>query len=172
MRTVYLLRHAKSSWDDSQLLDHDRPLAPRGIRAAKVVAQHLRTAAIAPDVLLCSSARRTRETLDLLSDALPQTCEVRIEDDLYGAGADELLQRLRALPDRAQRAMLVGHNPGLQRLAVALATAGEGLDLLRRKMPTAALATLDAAIDDWPDLAPGCAVLTGYVRPKDLDDAS
>ncbi|MBW3604947.1 MAG: histidine phosphatase family protein [Actinobacteria bacterium] len=76
MRTLYLLRHAKSSWDDPTLADHDRPLAARGIRATSAVADHLRHARVFPDVVLCSAARRTRETLDLLGDAIPATSDV------------------------------------------------------------------------------------------------
>lgn len=169
MRTLYLLRHAKSSWDDPGLADHDRPLAPRGLRAVPCVAEHLRTEGIVPDVVLCSSARRTRETLDLLGDAIPSGCDVRVEDELYDANADELLERLHALPDSVHRAMVIGHNPATQQLALWLAASGERVDQMARKFPTAALATLDASIATWPDLAPGSAQLTGFVRPKDLD---
>lgn len=169
MRTLYLLRHAKSSHDDPTLADHDRPLAPRGIKATPVVADHLRDAGVVPDVLLCSSARRTRQTLELLGDAVPAECDVRIEDGLYQASADALLERVRALPDGAPRAMLIGHNPALERLARVLAASGERLDRMTKKFPTAALATLEAPIDRWSDLAPGSARLAGFVRPKDLD---
>ncbi len=168
MRTLYLLRHAKSSWDDPTLGDHERPLATRGVGATPYIADHMRDARIAPDVLLCSSARRTRETLDLLGDAIPADCEVHIEDGLYGASADALLDRLRALPDTTHRAMLIGHNPALQRLAWLLAHSGAKLSRLNRKFPTAALATLEAPIDGWSDLSRGSAELTGFVRPKDL----
>lgn len=168
MRTLYLLRHAKSSWDDPTLADHDRPLAPRGSRATPHVADHMRQAGIVPDVVLCSSARRTRETLDLLGDAIPADCDVHIEAELYETTADALLDRLRALPDRAQRAMLIGHNPALQQLALQIAGAGAPLGQMSRKFPTAALATLEASIDRWPDLEANDALLTGFVRPKDL----
>jgi phosphohistidine phosphatase len=169
MRTLYLLRHAKSSWDDHTLADHDRPLASRGIRATPYIADHMREAGIVPDVLLCSSARRTRETLELLGDAVPTECEVHVEDGLYGAPADTLLERLRALPGSVHRAMLIGHNPALQQLALLLAGSGDRLGRMTEKFPTAALATLDASIERWPDLAQGCARLTGFVRPADLD---
>lgn len=171
MRTLYLLRHAKSSWDDPTLADHERPLAARGIRATSAVADHLRAAGVAPDVVLCSAARRTRETLDLLGDAVPASSDVQVEDRLYGAPANVLLDRLRALPDSARRAMLIGHNPALQELALQLAASGSPLDRMAHKFPTAALATLEASIDTWADLAPGCANLTGFVRPKDLNVA-
>lgn len=169
MRTLYLLRHAKSSWDDPSLADYDRPLAPRGQRAMPYVADHLRAEGIVPDVVLCSSARRTRETLDRLGDAIPAGCGVRVEDELYDADAEALLERLQALPDGEHRAMVIGHNPAIRQLALLLAASGERVDRMARKFPTAALATLDASIAAWSDLAPGCAGLTGFVRPKDLD---
>lgn len=168
MRTLYLLRHAKSSHEDPTLADHDRPLAPRGIKATPVVADHLRDAGVTPGVLLCSSAHRTRQTLELLGDAVPARCDVLIEDELYQASADALLQRVQRLPDGAMRAMLIGHNPALERLALLLAASGDRLDRMTKKFPTAALATLEVAIDRWSDLAPGSARLTGFVRPKDL----
>jgi len=169
MRTLYLLRHAKSSRDDPALADHDRPLAPRGIKATPVVADHLRDAGVVPDVVLCSSARRTRQTLDLLGDAVPPDCDVRIEDGLYQASAQTLLERIHALPDGAPRAMLIGHNPALERLALLLAASGDHLDRMASKFPTAAVATLEAAVDSWSDLTPGSARLTAFVRPDDLD---
>jgi phosphohistidine phosphatase len=168
MLTLHLLRHAKSSWDDPGLADHDRPLAPRGIRAAGTMAAHMRAAGIRPDLVLCSSSQRTRETLDLLDDAVPASCGVRIEDWVYGAWADELLDGLRRLPPDARRVLLVGHNPGLQDLALRLAASGELLAEVAEKFPTGALATLEADIRGWPDLAPGCARLAGFVRPRDL----
>ena len=93
---LLLLRHAKSSWDDAGLADHDRPLAKRGRRAAERVGAYLRTSDLLPDLVLCSSARRTQETLELL--ALGDR-EVRIEEGLYGAVEHELLDRVRQLSD-------------------------------------------------------------------------
>jgi phosphohistidine phosphatase len=168
MLTLHLLRHAKSSWDDPGLADHDRPLAPRGTRAAGTMAAHMRAAGIRPDLVLCSSSQRTRETLDLLGDAVPAGCDVRIEDWLYGAWAEELLDRLRRLPPEARHVLLIGHNPGLQDLALQLASSGELLAEVAEKFPTGSLATLEADIGAWPDLAPGCARLAGFVRPRDL----
>ena len=169
MRTLYLLRHAKSSWDEPDRDDHDRPLAGRGVRATPYVAAHMRRQAITPRLILCSSARRTRETLGLLGDAVPIDCTVQVEEDLYDASADDLLHRLRAVPADADHVMVIGHNPALQRLAWLLARSGEGLSRLTRKFPTAALATLHADVDDWSQLSRGCARLADFVRPKDLD---
>src|SRR5215831_14982212 len=91
---LYLLRHAKSSWDDPALADHDRPLAPRGRRNGAALAEHVTREGIAPDLVLCSTALRARETLALLLPALGGEAEIQLEDELYGATADELLARL------------------------------------------------------------------------------
>jgi phosphohistidine phosphatase len=164
---LYLLRHAKSSWDDPSLADHDRPLAPRGRRAAKRMAGHLRDAGIAPDLVLCSPARRARDTLKRISSALPKATEVQIEDGLYGAGHEELLDRLRKLPDDVSSVMLVGHNPGLEDLAMALVAPGSH-DRLQEKFPTGALATLSIPGESWMALEEGGAELVDFVIPKAL----
>lgn len=165
--TIYLLRHAKSSWSDSALPDHERPLAPRGRRAAKVIAKHVRQAGIEPELVLCSSAERTRETLELVRHALGDA-PVQIEDELYTASSDRLLERLRAVGDEVASVMLIGHNPALQDLALALASTGAELERLHAKFPTAALATLVVPGGSWSGLAAGDAELAAYVVPREL----
>jgi phosphohistidine phosphatase len=135
---LHLLRHAKSSWDDPVLADHDRPLAPRGIRAAARVAGHLREHGISPSLVLCSTALRTRQTLAALLPALVGETELRLESRLYGASSGELLARLREVSDTVPAVMMIGHNPGLEDLVDALA----GADAPDR-LPTAALVTLE-----------------------------
>jgi phosphohistidine phosphatase len=168
VRTLYLLRHAKSSWTDRTLPDHERPLAPRGQRDAKRIADHLVRESVEPQVVLCSSAVRTRQTLELIRPVLGAASSVSLERELYAASTDELLERVRSLPHAIASAMLIGHNPGLQGLAVALASSGNELKRLEAKFPTGALATLTFADTDWNRLAPGEAVLTAYVVPKQL----
>jgi phosphohistidine phosphatase len=172
MRRVYLLRHAKSSWKDRSLADRDRPLAGRGRRAAKAVARHLEAEGIRPDLVLCSPARRTRETLARVEGAFGDRVEARLEETLYGASEAELLARLKALPQQVGSVMLIGHNPGLEELALALASEGAGLARLREKYPTAALATIDLPAERWSAVKRGSGELVGYVRPRDLDSAS
>lgn len=167
MRTVYLLRHAKSSWK-SGLPDHERPLAPRGRRAGKAICLQLQKQGIEPEQVLCSTARRTRETLELIEPALG-TADVQIEPELYGASRDELLDRLRSVPDGVGSVMLIGHNPGLQLLALDLARPAPELRELEAKYPTAALATLAFPGSSWHELASGGAELVGLVRPRDLE---
>ena len=167
MRTLYLLRHAKSSWADPALSDHERPLAPRGRRDAKRIATHLLELGIAPELVLCSTAVRTRETLELLRPAL-DAATVELEAALYAAWAETLLERLRAVPDERRSVMLIGHNPGLEDLALMLASAGPERDRVEEKFPTAALATLRTPTASWKELSPGGAVLAAYVVPKQL----
>jgi phosphohistidine phosphatase len=165
VKRLFLLRHAKSSWDDPRLDDHDRPLAPRGLRASAVMAEHLRQERIAPTLVLCSPARRTRETLERVMPL--DRAEVRIEDELYRASSKDLLQRLRELPHEVDSVMLIGHQPAIQQLALQLAAEGSELERLKAKFPTAALATLDFP-GEWSGLGRGSAELVAYVKPKQL----
>jgi phosphohistidine phosphatase len=159
-RTLYLLRHAKSDWDDPTLADHDRPLAPRGRRNATALASHLETARIAPELIVCSSARRTRETLAGILPTLDAETEIRVEDELYAAGAVQLLERLRRVPADTASAMLIAHNPGLEDLAAQLdPSAG------REPFPTGALETF--ALPGWVALGPGGGVLTARWTPRE-----
>jgi phosphohistidine phosphatase len=166
VKRLFLLRHAKSSWDDPGLDDRDRPLAPRGRRASELIAGHLRREGIAPSLVLCSSARRTRQTLERVIPALDAS-DVSIEDGLYGASSGGLLERLREVPEDIDSVMLVGHQPAIQELALDLAGDGAELARVRAKFPTAALATLLFA-GEWSELAPGSAELVAYVKPKEL----
>ena len=166
MNRLLLLRHAKSSWDDPALPDHERPLAARGHRAADRMAEHLRSSAIEADLVLCSSALRTRETLQRMAGAFGDP-EVIVEDELYGASDEELLHRLHGVPDGFEAVALIGHNPGLWDLALSVAGSGDDLARMRSKFPTGALAVLEFD-GRWGDLAPGRARLTSFVIPKDL----
>jgi phosphohistidine phosphatase len=169
--TLYLLRHAKSSWTDPALPDHERPLARRGRRACKLIAAHLRAERIAPALVLCSSAVRTRETLEGIAPALPGATELRVDGALYGASASDLLTILRALPEDLDAVLLIGHDPGMHDLTLSLARPGALRDEVRPKFPTAALATLTLTTS-WAAAAPGTADLTAFVTPRGLSDPS
>jgi phosphohistidine phosphatase len=170
-RHIYLLRHAKSSWDEPSLPDHDRPLAERGRQAVKVLARYVEQREIDPDLVLCSSARRTRETLD---GVIPGRQAV-VDRELFVAGYEQLLQRLRHVEPEIRSVMVVGHNPALQMLTLHLAgvegagrpAGADGLEEIRRKLPTGALATLSFD-SPWSELTRGSAELEDYVRPKAL----
>lgn len=130
------------------------------------MAGHLASHPLVPDLVLCSTALRSRQTCERLAPALAGA-PVRYERRIYAASADDLLARVQALPDTVTSVLLIGHNPGLEDLALRLARPAPERDRLAAKFPTGALATLEATTL-WSALGPGCATLTAYVRPRDL----
>jgi phosphohistidine phosphatase len=169
VKALYLLRHAKSSWGDDSIPDHERPLAPRGTKATRALARYIADKHVAPALVLCSTAVRARQTLEGVGSALGSDADVWHEDSLYGASARELLRRLRRLPPAVPSVMVVGHNPGLEDLAIELVGGGDDTALagLQRKFPTGALATL-LIPDTWKALEKGAASVTAFVVPRDL----
>lgn len=168
MRHLWLLRHAKSSWDDPDLPDHDRPLSPRGREAAARIATHLEATHVRPRLVVCSSARRARETLGAVLPGLGDELTIRVDAAVYTFSADGLLETVRALPAEHLEVMLVGHNPAMEDLASMLARDGERLPELRGKYPTGALAGLELDVTAWANAVPGCARLATFVTPRDL----
>ncbi|MFN4015993.1 MAG: SixA phosphatase family protein [Reyranella sp.] len=172
MKKILLLRHAKSAWNVPNQSDHDRPLNDRGERAAKAMAAYIVAKAPRPDLILCSTAARTRQTLAPLVTALDSPAPpISLEKQLYLASESELLERLRALPEDVESVLLIGHNEGIGELAAALAGDGprDALERLRDKYPTGALATLALRPGPWSALAPETCELLAFVRPRDLD---
>jgi phosphohistidine phosphatase len=167
VKRVFLLRHAKSAWDDPELRDRDRPLAPRGRKAAKRVARWAKKHTVRPQLVICSSAARARQTMQLVLPSLGEP-EVWVEVTLYAADAETLLARIQALPDEVDEAMLVGHNPGLMEVLLLLAAPGKLRDRAAVNVPTGALAELEADAGRWVDLMPGNARLTTFVVPREL----
>ena len=169
MHRLFVLRHAKSSWNNAQLADPDRPLAPRGERAAEALAAHVATIDPPPALVLCSTARRAQDTLEPVWAQLPDDTTVLIEEELYGASAPELLDRLREVPEDTPSVLLVGHNPGLEDLVSGLGRDGDPglISRVHTKFPTAALATLTFS-GPWKSLGSGPATLEAFVVPADL----
>ena len=169
MRTLWLLRHAKAAGEDPEG-DHARPLTGRGERAMEALAGWAKGASFAPQLALCSTALRARQSLALLLPALARPPEVVYEDALYLAPARRLLNRLRKLPDATARVLLVGHNPGLQELALLLADRASDTpaERLAESFPTAALAGFECR-EGWAALASHSARLTRFLTPKDLE---
>jgi len=163
-----LLRHAKSSWDDDRLADADRPLAPRGERAADAMATYIDDAAVRPELVLCSPALRARQTLEHVRASLGEP-EVVIDPQLYTFEADPLLVRLRAVPDAVAAVMIVGHNPAFHDLAAMLARTGDRLADLAAKYPTGALAEIELDAPSWSAVGAGGGVLTRFVTPRMLE---
>jgi phosphohistidine phosphatase len=139
-------------------------LAPRGLRAARTMAEHVQRKGVAPAVVLCSPAKRARQTLELIAPSFGAP-EVHIEDRIYAASADDLLDRLRLLAAAVPSVMLIGHNPSLQDLACSLVKRSRSRDMLRERFPTAALVTL-ATSAPWKLLGPGAAELLAYADPR------
>lgn len=168
MPELLLLRHAKSDRKDSGLADFDRPLAPRGQRAAPLVGRYLRDRGLEPELILCSSARRAEETLTLVLTALASAPEIGYLKSLYLAPPSRMLAILRRQSPEIRRILLIAHNPGLERLALELA--GRDRDAAGRRMvekfPTAALARFRVAA--WEDLGREPAKLVAFVTPRDL----
>ena len=177
-RTLLLFRHAKSAWPD--VADHDRPLARRGIRAAPVMGRWLREAGLLPGQVLCSTARRARETWQYAQPGLAATPPVTFDARIYEGAAADLLALIREVPPATGTLLLVGHNPAIEDLALLLAAApgaaaGPGPggsrpgdpERMRSKFPTAAIAVLEFP-GTWPGLAPGRARLTAFVTPGDV----
>ena len=171
MKTILLLRHGKSAWNNPGQGDHDRPLNRRGEQAAKAIADHLVQDRPRPDLILCSTATRARQTLAPLVKRLGAPAPpLALEAGLYLASEDRLLERLKDLADDVATVLLVGHNDGIWQLAEALAGRGQAATLaaLREKYPTGTLAVLRVPADAWRDLAAGSGELLALVRPRDL----
>jgi phosphohistidine phosphatase len=165
-RRLLLMRHAKSSWNDPSLADHERPLNGRGRRDAEAVGAYLGSSDLVPDAVLCSSATRARETLER-SGLRPRS--VRHDDALYGADAEALLSAIRNADPKATTLAVIGHDPGIHDLASSLAgdVPGEEAERLRTKFPTGAVAAFDVE-GAWADLSPERVRLTSFVRPREL----
>jgi phosphohistidine phosphatase len=168
MLRLWVMRHGKSSWDEPGLADHDRPLARRGRRAAAAMGAFLASRPEPINLVLCSTARRAAATVEGLG--LPDDVPVVLEDGLYGAGADEILERLALLEIERRTVLLVGHNPALEDLVHLLEGHGSAKPrrLLARGLKTGCLAELELEATSWSGIAPGHATLAAFTRPKDL----
>jgi phosphohistidine phosphatase len=174
VKTIYLLRHAKSDWADEGLDDHERPLSERGTKAAPQMAASITSKNYTPDLILCSTARRTVETCHVLKGVLGESIPVQFEDGLYLAEPDSLVKRLTRLGDEVKAAMIIGHNPGIGQLAAQLTRSPSGADekerykRLREKFSTAACAVIEVPVKTWADVKTGQGRLADFIRPKDL----
>lgn len=168
MKTLCLMRHAKSGWDDPSLTDHDRPLNERGIEAAALVGRYLKRQGIRPDLVLCSTARRAADTLALVLQELGRGMPVEHDRGLYLTGAPALLEALRGTPDSAETLLMVAHNPDMHHLSQRLAGFGDPKTLraVAEKFPTGGCAILTFEAGRWRDVAPGDGHLVEFVRPR------
>jgi phosphohistidine phosphatase len=172
VKTLTLLRHAKSGWDDPVARDFDRPLNPKGRRAAALMGRHMRALGLTFDRVVASPAVRVMETIADVESGYG-VLGPDYDRRLYLAAETTLLDVARETPDTAATLLLIGHNPGLEDLVLALVPDVPGTlrDSVEEKYPTATLAQMTFAVDRWSDLAPGGATLARFVRPRDLDAA-
>ena len=169
MKTLLLLRHAKSAWPDD-VEDHDRPLADRGRRDAPRMGAYMASAGLQPDLALVSSARRTQETWALVAPALGKACISRTVPSIYEAEPAAILAAIHDAPQQSEMLLVIGHNPGLADLAAALAPVGDAQALARlgTKYPTAGLAVITFEAERWEDVASETGTLAALVTPKTL----
>lgn len=174
MLRLLLLRHAKSSWTDPGLDDHDRPLNARGQKSAPLIGRFMREQKLNPDLVLCSPARRARETWKLVSAELRSSPRLLMEDGLYDFGnGGRILDTVRAKADTAKTVLVVGHNPSIERLAQRLIGKGDAKlrKRLAEKYPTGALAAISFDAKEWKDIEDGKGTLASFIRPRDLASA-
>ena len=173
MKTLYILRHAKSDQGDGSVGDHERPLNGRGREAAPRMGAYLKSKGYAPQLILCSTARRTVETCALVQPALGDVT-VQCEQGLYLAEARSILERVRRVDEAIASVMVIGHNPGLEQLAGGLSSsprteAEERLHRrMREKFSTCALAVIQFPAKSWREIKQGGGALIDFMRPRDL----
>jgi phosphohistidine phosphatase len=174
VKRLLLLRHAKTEPAGPGIDDHARALMPRGSEDAPKLGRYIADKGYTPAFIVASTAARTMQTVELVNEALKGTQRIDYLEALYLAEPDVILSIIRLAPDKMESLMVVGHNPGLERLATALAREPvkrkekDRFDLIEEKFPTAALAVLDFDVPRWRDVAAGEGKLTDFVRPRDL----
>jgi phosphohistidine phosphatase len=174
VKRLLLLRHAKTVPASPGIEDHERALMSRGREDAPAMGKYIAREKYLPDVILASTARRTVETANLVSERLPGAKQVDYVEALYLAEPSDVLAAIRAVPDAVKTLMVIGHNPGLEQLAASLSREPvkrkerDRYDLIEEKFPTGALAVLDFNVSRWRDVGPGQGELIDFVRPRDL----
>ena len=162
MRTLYLLRHAKSSWKEESQLDFERPLAGRGKKACGLIAKHIQSEGIEFDLLLSSSAVRARETIELIRQQAKLRSELRFDERIYEAPVTRLMEIISEVENDRKVILVVGHNPGMEELIHALTGEEQG-------MPTAGLAKIKLKVSKWSEVGEANGTLEWIVRPKELE---
>lgn len=170
MKRLYLLRHAKSDWANPNLADIDRPLNERGIKISQRLGALFQDMSIHPDLILCSPARRTRQTLSFIQEGTGEDYPVKYDAGLYEGRASDIEAIIRAVPEDVDELMVIGHNPGLETLAHQLMAGGQSKPLLKlhEKFPTGGLAILSFSITTWADLVADTGSLIDFIVPREL----
>ena len=167
MKTLTLLRHAKSGWDDPSLTDFERPLNARGREAARAMGREMRALGLAFDRVVASPAARVTETIDGLEEG-DVPIDPAYDERVYLASLDTLLAIVRDTADSCASLLIVGHNPGMERLALLLSRGGALRDEVAAKYPTGALAEIAFPVEHWREVAEGLGILRRFIRPRDL----
>lgn len=160
MKTIHLIRHAKSSWEDDSLSDIDRPLNQRGIKSCQIMAPQLLKVGCDFQRIYCSPARRAQQTIELIALNVSPTITWHTDNELYTFSANELLRWLQKLGNDLNEVTVVGHNPAMTELNNRLT--GSPLD----NLPTCSYLQLNSDINDWVDLAPAGAIQVAFLSPK------
>lgn len=160
MKTLFLMRHAKSNWNDANLSDFQRPLNERGLKAAPLIGKIMFDRRIKPDLIISSPAERAKQTAMLVKEAAQIDGEIQFEKRIYEASVSTLMKILAETGEAVKSVMLIGHNPGFEGLLNVLTGAAQ-------PMPTAALAVIDLNINNWGEITPNCGTLRVLIRPKD-----
>jgi phosphohistidine phosphatase len=162
MKTLFLLRHAKSSWKDATLKDFDRPLNKRGLKDIKIIGKFIRRKSISPSLIISSTAERARLTAELLLKSSGLKVELRFDERIYEASVDRLLEVISEVEETCTEVMLIGHNPGFENLHSSLTG-------MTSPLPTAGLACIELSVDKWSRVRPGTGRTKLFVTPKVLD---
>jgi len=169
MKTLILLRHAKSGWDDPVARDFDRPLNPKGQRAAVAMGKHMKSLGLEFDQVVASPAVRVVETLEQVGSGYGSDLAPAWDKRIYLASAATLLDLVHEFPDGAATVLMAGHNPGLEELVLGLVPGGALRGDVEAKFPTASLAEIQFDIERWAEVEPGDGELIRFIRPRDLD---
>lgn len=170
MKTLTIMRHAKSSWGDSSLRDFDRPLNERGCKAARRIGRELKRRKVRFDAVIASPARRVRETLDGVAQGYGEIFDIRFEEDIYAASTGTLLGLVRGLEPTVHAPLFVGHNPGLHYLVLQLARESDALRAkVEDKFPTGAVAMIELSAVRWDEVEPNSGTIRELILPRELD---
>ena len=176
-KRLTLIRHAKSRWDDLELSDFDRPLSPRGIKAAPKIAKYLSDEGLSPDLIFCSPARRTKETLSRMKTVIPLSSEIVFDRSIYSAGMGEgIMNLLMTQNPEEEHVWVIGHNPAMQELSLVLpnwdASQQETRNRILRKFSTAAVCRMEFDTQNWQEIGFSKAKFSHFMTPKMLEKIS
>ncbi len=171
MKKLFILRHAKSAYSDNVSNDKDRPLNETGKNACKSIANYMKDKVIIPDLILCSDAVRTTQTIENILQNLDEELKVEYTSRLYLATPGEIFKEIAKIDDDIDKIMVVCHNPGAHQVSALLTVGGnmDAIDVLKVKFPTAAMASFTMNIDNWEEIGPACGYLDDFVTPKMLE---